>query len=399
MKRVYLDHNATTPLHPDVLEEMVPFLKGKYGNASSIHAFGREARVAIDEARETVAHGLGADPAEIFFTSGGTEADNLAVKGTAYFNRKRGNHIVTSKIEHHAVLQPCQFLEREGFEVTYVSSDSFGMVDPAEVAKAITDKTILVTIMHANNEVGTLQPIKEIGAICREKGVTFHTDAVQSFGKMAIDVNELNVDLLSLSGHKLYGPKGTGALYIRKGRRITPLVHGGHHERARRAGTENVAGIVGLGKATQIAMDAMAAEAKKLTELRDALHNRLREKIEHLHLNGHPTQRLPGTLNLSFAGIEGESIVLSLDLKGVAVSSGSACTSGSLEPSHVLSAMSISPELAQGSIRFSFGRDNTIEDVDYVVEVLPEIVQRLRAMSPMEAARGEPLASSAKPTF
>ena len=386
MKRMYLDHNATTPLHTDVLETMMPFLTDKYGNASSIHAFGRETRVAIDEAREIVAHSLGATPGEIFFTSGGTESDNLAVKGTAFFNRKRGNHIISSKIEHHAVLHTCQYLEKEGFEVTYVSADNFGMVDPNDVAEAITENTILVTIMHANNEVGTLQPLKEIGAMCKDKGVLFHTDAVQSFGKIPININDLNVDLLSISGHKVYGPKGVGALYVRKGKRIIPLAHGGSHERNRRAGTENVAGIVGLGKAANIAMEVMESEAQTLAELRDTLYNQLNQKIEHLHLNGHPTQRLPGTLNVSFAGIEGESIVLSLDLKGIAVSSGSACTSGALEPSHVLSAMGLSPELAQGSIRFSLGRENTREEVDYVIEVLPEIIQKLRAMSPVEAA-------------
>lgn len=386
MRQIYLDHNATTPIHQDVLEAMMPYLKDKFGNASSIHAFGRETKVAIDGVREIVAQALGAKPAEIFFTSGGTEADNIALKGTAYFLRKKGNHIVTSSIEHHAVFHTCQFLQKEGFEVTYVPVDPTGMVNPTDVSDAITDQTVLVTIMHANNEVGTLQPIKEIGAICKDRGIPFHTDAVQSFGKIPIDVNELNIDLLSLSSHKLYGPKGTGALYIRKGKRIIPLSHGGSHEQNRRAGTENVAGIVGLGKAVQIAVEGMEQEAKDLTELRNALYHRMTDTIEDINMNGHPTQHLPGTLNVSFAGIEGESIVLSLDLKGVAVSSGSACTSGALEPSHVLSAMGLSPELAQGSIRFSFGRENTVEDVDYVVEILPEIVQRLRAMSPMEAA-------------
>ncbi|UCE17114.1 MAG: cysteine desulfurase NifS [Gemmatimonadota bacterium] len=385
MRRIYMDHNATTPLHPDVLETMRPFLTEKFGNASSIHFFGRETRVAVDEAREIVAHSLGAKPSEIFFTSGGTESDNLAIKGSVHVNGKDDHHIVSSKIEHHAVLHTCQSLEKEGFRVTYVSVDRNGMVDPDAVAEAITEHTILVTIMHANNEVGSLQPIKEIGAICREKGVSFHTDAVQSFGKIPVDVNDVNVDLLSLSGHKLYGPKGIGALYIRKGKRITPLFHGGSHERNRRAGTENVAGIVGLGKAIQIAMDSMESEAKNISELRDTLMDRLAEKIEHIHLNGHPMKRLPGTLNVSFAGIEGESIVLSLDLKGIAVSSGSACTSGALEPSHVLAAMGLSSELAQGSIRFSLGRENAKRDVDYVVQVLPEIIERLRAMSPMQA--------------
>lgn len=386
MRQIYLDHNATTPLAADVLDTMMPFFKDTFGNASSIHSYGRKAKVAVEEAREIVAWALGTTSREIFFTSGGTESDNLAIKGAALHNRQKGNHIITSKIEHPAVLHTCQFLETEGFEVTYVSVDQTGMVDPKEVTHAITDRTILATIMHANNEVGTLQPIKEIGAICKEKGVLFHTDAVQSFGKVAIDVNELNVDLLSISGHKLYGPKGIGALYVRNGKQITPLAHGGHHERNRRAGTENIAGIVGLGKATQIATNVKETEAKNLSKLRNTLHSRLERKIENIHLNGHPTERLPGTLNLSFAGIEGESVVLSLDLKGVAVSSGSACTSGALEPSPVLSAMGLSSEMAQGSVRFSFGRDNTAEDVDYVVDVLSEIVQRLRVMSPLEAA-------------
>ena len=386
MRRVYLDHNATTPLDPGAVEAMMPYLREKFGNASSIHGFGREVKVAVEEAREIVANSLGADPDEIFFTSGGTESDNLAIKGTAFLNRRKGNRIVTSKIEHQAVLHTCQFLQQEGFEVTYVPVDRYGIVDPGEVERAITDHTILVTIMHANNEVGTLQPIVEIGLMCRERRVAFHTDAVQSFGKIPVDVNELNVDLLSLSAHKVYGPKGIGALYIRKGTGIAPLTHGGHHERNRRAGTENVPGIVGFGKAVQIATEAMECEMGTLARLRDAMCDRLREKIEHVHLNGHPTKRLPGTLNLAFAGIEGESIVLSLDLKGVAVSSGSACTSSALEPSHVLSAMGLLPELAQGSIRFSFGRGNTIEDVDYVVDVLPAIIHRLRAMSPLEAA-------------
>lgn len=386
MRHIYLDHNATTPIHPEVLDAMMPYLNDKFGNASSIHSFGQETKVAIDKARETVAQALGAKPAEIFFTSGGTESDNLAIKGIAYSHRKKGNHIVTSKIEHHAVLHTCQFLEKQGSVVTYLPVDQTGMVDPADVEKSITDQTTLVTIMHANNEVGTLQPIQEIGSICKNKGVPFHTDAVQSFGKVPIEVDKLNIDLLSLSGHKVYGPKGTGALYIRKGKRITPLIHGGSHERNRRAGTENVAGIVGLGKATQLAIESMEHEAECLTELRNSLYYRLAESTTGMRMNGHPRQRLPGTLNVSFAGIEGESIVLSLDMKGIAVSSGSACMSGALEPSHVLSAMGLSPELAQGSIRFSLGRENTAEDVDRVVEILPKIIQRLRSMSPLEAA-------------
>lgn len=383
MKRIYLDHNATTPVHPEVLEAMLPFFQGRFGNASSIHAFGREARVAIDQARETVAQPLNANPTEIYFTSGGTESNNLAIKGIALAMRDRGNHIITTSVEHHAVLHTCQFLETQGFEVTYLPVNRYGMVDPDEVEEAITDKTILVTVMHANNEVGTIQPIAEIGRITREKGVYFHTDAVQSVGKIAIDVEAMNIDLLSLSGHKIYGPKGIGAIYIRQGTEITPMTHGGAHERKRRAGTENVPGIVGLGKALEACAAEMDGEAERLRNLRDSLHELITDRIDGAHLNGHPVERLPGTLNLSFEGVEGEALILSLDLEGVAVSSGSACTSASLEPSHVLSAMDVSPVLAQSSIRFSLGRENNIDDVEYVAKILPEIINRLRWMSPL----------------
>jgi cysteine desulfurase len=382
-RKIYLDHNATTPVHPEVLEAMLPFYKEGFGNASSIHSFGREAKVALEESREKVAKLLNTDPLEIYFTSGGTESDNLAVKGIAWANRKKGNHIITSKIEHHAVLESCKYLEREGFEVTYLPVDRYGLVAPDELKKSIRKETILVSIMHANNEVGIIEPIPELSKIAKENGIYFHTDAVQSTGKLKIDVNGLGVDLFSLSAHKFYGPKGAGAIYIRRGVRLTPLAHGGHHEKARRAGTENVPGIVGLAKALEIANRDMEKEDNRLKNLSERFFERIKEQISDVYLNGHPELRIPNTLNLSFKGVEGESIILSLDLKGIAVASGSACTSGTLEPSHVLSAMGVPPDLAQSSLRFSFGRSNTIDDIDYVVEVLPEIVSRLRAMSPI----------------
>lgn len=382
-RKVYLDHNATTPVHPKVLEAMLPFYKEGFGNASSIHSFGREVKVALDESREKVAKFLNADPLEIYFTSGGTESDNLAIKGVAWANRKKGNHIITSKIEHHAVLESCKFLEREGFEITYLPVDRYGIIDPEELKKNLRKDTILVTIMYANNETGIIEPIEELSVITKENGVFFHTDAVQAGGKKKIDVNKLGVDLLSLSAHKFYGPKGVGALYIRRGVRLTPLAHGGHHEKARRAGTENIPGIVGLARAMEIAHSDMENEEKRLKSLTNSFFDKVTKKIPDVFLNGHLEKRIPNTLNLSFKGVEGESIILNLDLKGIAVASGSACTSGSLEPSHVLSAMGVAPDLAQSSLRFSFGRSNTMEDVDYVVEVLPEIVSKLRAMSPI----------------
>jgi len=383
MRKVYLDHNATTPTHPEVVKAMLPYYEEVFGNASSIHQFGQQARKAIDKAREKVADFIGAKPEEIVFTSGGTEADNFAIKGVAYANEKKGNHIITSSIEHHAVLNPCKYLEKQGFQVTYIPVDRYGLFNPDEVKKAVTKETILITIMHANNEVGTIEPIAEIGKIAKEKGICLHTDAVQTVEKIPVNVDKLNVDLLSLSGHKIYGPKGIGALYIRKGTRIQPLIQGGHHEKNRRAGTENVPAIVGLGKAIEIAKETMEGESIRLTNLRNKLCSGIGEKIDHVHLNGHPGKRLPNTLNMSFEFIEGESIILSLDMKGIAVSSGSACTSGSLEPSHVLKAMGVDPAIAQGSIRFSLGKDNTEEDINYVLEVLPEIIARLRAMSPL----------------
>ena len=382
-RRIYLDHNATTPVHPEVFEAMLPYYKDKFGNASSIHSFGREAKVALEESREKVAKFINASPQEIYFTCGGTESDNLAIKGIAFANRKKGKHIITSKIEHHAVLESCKFLEKEGFEITYLPVDKYGFVDPDELKKAIRKDTVLVSIMHVNNEVGTIQPLEELCKITKEKGAYFHTDAVQSVGKMPVDVQKLNVDMLSMSGHKIYGPKGVGAIYIRKGTRITSWSHGGSHERSRRAGTENVPGIVGLAKTVEIAQRDMEQQSQQMKNLTEAFYQKVTHAIPDVILNGHLEKRIPNTLNLSFKAVEGESIILSLDLKGVAVASGSACTSGTLEPSHVLSAMGISPEIAQGAIRFSFGRENTMEDVEYIVGILPEIVSRLRAMSPL----------------
>ncbi|MDP3025296.1 MAG: cysteine desulfurase NifS [candidate division Zixibacteria bacterium] len=382
-RKIYLDHNATTPVHPEVLEAMLPFYQEGFGNASSIHSFGREAKVALEESREKVARFLNADPLEIYFTSGGTESDNLAVKGVAWANKKKGNHIITSQIEHHAVLESCKFLEKEGYEITYLPVDRYGLVDHDELKKSIKKETVLVSIMHANNEMGIIQPIAELAGLAKEKGVYFHTDAVQSTGKMKIDVNELNVDMLSLSAHKFYGPKGVGALYIRRGVRLTPLAHGGHHEKSRRAGTENVPGIVGLAKALEIVHSDMQKEERRLKSLTETFFKKVTERIPDVFLNGHPVLRIPNTLNLSFKGVEGESIILNLDLKGIGVASGSACTSGTLEPSHVLSAMGVPGDLAQSSLRFSFGRSNSIDDVDYVVQLLPEIISKLRAMSPI----------------
>jgi cysteine desulfurase len=383
MKKIYLDHSATTPVRPEVLETMLPYFREHFGNASSIHSWGREAKVALEECRERIAGYFGASPKEIFFTSGGTESDNLAIKGVAWANQSKGKHIVTSKIEHHAILEACKYLSKWGFDITYLPVDKYGLVDPEDIKKAIKPDTVLVSIMHINNEVGAIEPIEEIGKITREKGIYFHTDAVQSAGKLAIDVNKLNLDMFSLSGHKLYGPKGVGLIYIRQGTKLFPQAHGGHHEKGKRAGTENIPGIVGLAKAIEIAHRDMDEYNKKMKLLADSFYKKLNEKIADIFLNGNPAKRYCGIMNISFKGVEGESIILSLDMKGVAVSSGSACTSGSLEPSHVLAAMEVPPELAQGSIRFSFGWDNTLEDINYVGEVLPEIINRLRQMSPI----------------
>jgi cysteine desulfurase len=378
-----MDHAATTSADVEVVEAMKPFFTQKYGNPNSIHSFGQEAREAVEEAREKIARLIGANPSEIVFTAGGTEADNYAIKGIAWANQKKGNHIITSQIEHHAVLHSCQFLEKHGFKVTYLKVDKYGLIDPEEVKKAITDQTILVTIMHANNEIGTIEPIKEIGKIVKEAGIYFHTDSVQTTGHIPIEVNDLGVDMLSISGHKLYGPKGVGALYLRKGTKIVNLIDGGAQEKNRRAGTENVTGMVGLGKAVELAEKRLAGgEVDKVVKLRDKLITGIMDRIENVRLNGHSTKRLPGNVNICFEFIEGESMLLNLDMKGVAASSGSACTSGSLEPSHVLLAIGLPPEIAHGSLRLTLGKDNTEEDIDYVLDILPKIIEKLRALSP-----------------
>ncbi len=378
MERIYFDHSATTPVHPAVAEEMVNFIRRDFGNPSSVHALGRRARKALEEAREKVAASLGALPEEIVFTAGGTEADNLAIKGAAYALREKGNHIITSQIEHHAVLDTCKSLEKEGFSVTYLPVDEYGLVEPKSLAAAVTDKTILITVMHANNEVGTVLPVEEIGRIAREKGILFHCDAVQSFGKIPVRVNELNTDLLSISAHKIYGPKGVGALYIKKGTPWRPLLNGGGQEMGRRPGTENVAGIVALGLAAELAVAEMSFESKRLQGLRDRLIDGVLAKVPDCRLTGHRWQRLPNHASFVFAGVEGEALVLGLDARGIAASSGSACTSGNGHASYVLLAMGLKPEDARGSLRITLGRDNTEEDVDYFLEVISDIVEKLR---------------------
>ena len=383
MKRVYMDNAATTALRRDVLDAMMPYLTDIYGNPSSLHYFGQEAHKAVENARHQVASALNAEDNEIIFTGCGTEADNMALKGIAEKYQSKGKHIITSSVEHHAILHTCEYLEKHGFEVTYLPVDEYGMVKAEQVRDAIRSDTILVSIMFANNEVGTIMPIKEIGAVCREKGVFFHTDAVQAVGHLAIDVKAMNIDLLSLSAHKLHGPKGVGALYIRKGIVVPPLLHGGAQERRKRAGTENVAGIVGLGKAIEIACSDIEGTAKRMCYLRDKLINGIEASIPEVKLNGHRTERLPGNVNFSIKYIEGESILLMLDINGIAASSGSACTSGSLDPSHVLLAMGMPHETAHGSLRLTLGDDTTEDDIDYVLEVLPEIVVKLRKMSPL----------------
>lgn len=385
MKKTYMDHAATTPTDVEVVKAMEPYFSLKYGNPNSIHSFGQEAREAVEEAREKIAHLIGANSSEIIFTAGGTEADNYAIKGIAWANQKKGNHIITSKIEHHAVLHSCQFLEKQGFKVTYLPVDKYGLIDPEDVKRAITDKTILVTIMHANNEIGTIEPIKEISKVVKKAGVYFHSDSVQTTGHIPIDVNDLGVDVLSLSGHKFYGPNGVGALYLRKGTRIVNLIDGGAQEKNRRAGTENVVGIVGLGKAAELAEKRLQqGKEDEVIKLRDKLIKGFTEKIDHTRLNGHPTKRLPGNTNFCFEFIEGESMLLSLDMEGVAASSGSACTSGSLSASHVLLAIGLPHEIAHGSLRLTLGKDNTEEEVDYIVGILPGIIEKLRALSPFK---------------
>ena len=383
MRRIYLDHAATTPTRPEVVEAMLPYFTDAFGNPSSIYSYGQEARGAVEEARTKVAELIGARNEEIIFTSGGTEADNFALEGVAYANERKGNHIITTSIEHHAVMEVCKFLERRGLKITCLPVDEYGLVDPDDVKKAITDKTILISVMHANNQVGTIEPVEEIGKIAREAGVCFHTDAVQTLGHIPVNIDKLKVDLLAISGHKFYGPKGVGVLYVRKGTRLVSLMHGGEQEKRRRAGTENVPAIVGLGKAVELAGQEMGKEAEQLAYLRDKLIKGLVEKIDHIRLNGHPTKRLPNNVNVSVDFVEGESMLLNLDLEGICASTGSACSSASLEPSHVLLALGLPAEQAHGSLRFTLGRGNTEADVERVLEVLPVIVARLRAMSPL----------------
>lgn len=378
-----MDHSATTPVAPEVLEAMLPYFSEKFGNASSLHSFGLEAKEALESAREKVAKLLGARPEEIIFTSGGTESDNLALKGIAYKNREKGKHIITTSIEHPAILEVCRKLETQGFEVTYLPVTSEGLVDLAVLENAIRKDTILISVMHANNEVGTIQPLEEIGRMAAEKDIYFHTDAVQTVGKIPADVNQLGVDLLSLSAHKLYGPKGVGALYIRKGTRIESIVQGGGHERGLRSGTENISGIVGLGRAAELSEGTMSEEAKVLTGLRDRLAGQVLESVKDCWINGTMAagKRLPSNLNFGFRYVEGESLLLFLDSKGIAVSTGSACSSHKLEPSHVLRALGLKAEECHGSLRISLGRSNTEEDVDYVAQSILEAVERFRAIS------------------
>lgn len=383
MERIYLDNAATTRVRPEVAEAVLPAMTETYGNASSVHSFGREAKKAMEKARAQVAAAIGAKKEEIYFTAGGSEADNWAIKGAAHALRRKGLHIITTAIEHHAVLHTCQALEKEGFEVTYLPVDEYGLVTPEQVEAAIRPDTILVSVMAANNEIGTIEPIAEIGAVCRAHKVLFHTDAVQAVGHMPLDVAAMQIDMLSLSGHKFYAPKGVGALYIRTGVRIENLIEGGAQERSRRAGTENVPAIVGMGRAIELITAEMAEENARISGLRDRLIAGILDAIPESRLNGHPTKRLPGNVNVSIRYIEGEALLLSLDMAGIAASSGSACTSGSLDPSHVLLAIGLPHEIAHGSLRLTIGRDNTQDEIDRVLEELPKIVSRLRAMSPL----------------
>ena len=380
MRYVYLDHNATTPVLPEVLEAMLPYQREAFGNPSSVHHYGRRARVAVDDARDAVAEVLGAPASSVIFSSGGTEANNTIIKGVAQARREHGRHLVTSQIEHPAVLDACAALERQGYEVTYVPVDEHGLVDPQAVRDSLTDQTILVSIMAANNEVGTLQPIAEIAGLVRERGVLMHTDAVQAFGKVPLAVDDLGVDFLSFSGHKLYAPKGIGGWYERSAAVLQPLLHGGHQERGRRSGTENVPGIAALGKACAIATGDMEAEGERQRQLQQRLEHGIRERIGEIRIQGEEAPRLPSTTNVAFAGAEGEALMMSLDLQGVAISTGSACSSGSLEPSHVLRAMRVPKPYLHGALRFSLGRSATADDVDYVLDILPNIVAQARSV-------------------
>ncbi|MBP8030923.1 MAG: cysteine desulfurase NifS [Acetobacterium sp.] len=385
MKRIYLDHAATTPVDPAVVETMLPFFTEYFGNPSSVYTEGRGVKKSIEAARLQIAKAINADPREIYFTGSGSEADNWAIKGIAMKNQAKGKHIITSTIEHHAVLHTCEYLEKQGFEVTYLPVDEYGLISLDDLRNAIRTDTILVTIMFANNEIGTVEPIKEIGEIVKEKGIIFHTDAVQALGNIPVDVKDLNVDLLSISAHKIYGPKGIGALFIRKGVPIDNLIHGGAQERKKRAGTENTAEIVAFGKAAEMASEHLEENAAHMKELRDLLIKGVMDNIPQVRLNGHPEKRLPGNANFCFDYIEGESILLSLDIIGIAGSSGSACTSGSLDPSHVLLAIGLPAGVAHGSLRLTIGKHTTVEDINYVVENLIQIIERLRLMSPINA--------------
>jgi len=384
---IYLDHAATTPVAPEVLEAMLPYYGEKFGSASTLYSLGREARDAVEEARALVADLIAAQPEEIYFTSGGSEADNWAIFGVAAARANKGKHIITSKIEHHAVLEPCHALEKQGCQVTVLGVDSDGFVDVDELRDSITEGTVLITIMHANNEIGTIEPVDEIGAIAKERGIHFHTDTVQTVGHIPLDVNSIKCDSLAISAHKLYGPKGVGAMYVRKGSRVDKLIRGGGQENNRRAGTHNVPGIVGLGKAAELAKARMAGEAARTIALRDALIAGVESRIKDVRLNGDRVKRLPNNVNFSFEGIEGESMILLMDMNGICVSSGSACTSGSLDPSHVLMALGLRHEQAHGSLRMTLGSDNTDADVEKVLDTLPGIVQRLRDMSPIYGAK------------
>ena len=381
--KYYFDNAATTPVREGVLQAILPYFREYYGNASSVYGIAKESKKALEKARAQVAAAIGAKPEEVYFTAGGSESDNLALRGIAEAYQKKGNHIITTKIEHHAILHTAEYLEKHGVEVTYLNVDEFGRISLEELEKAIRPETILISIMFANNEIGTIQPIAEIGAIAKKHGVLFHTDAVQALGHVPIDVEKMNIDLLSMSGHKLGAPKGIGAIYIRKGVAVTPLIFGGAQESKRRAGTENIPGIVGMGMAAELAVKEMEEMTEKLTEMRDKLIRGILEQIPHSRLNGHPTERLPGNCNISFEFIEGESLLLLLDALGIAASSGSACTSGSLDPSHVLMAIGLPHEVAHGSLRLTMDRDNTEEEIDFILEKLPAIVQRLRDMSPV----------------